>query len=618
MTKTSQLIILLFLSLTFNSYAQKRSAIKLYDEAQLSLDVQEQEHLYQQSIAKDSSFVDAYIKLSQHYQQQGKPTLQVKTLEAAARQSTPEQELILAQLSRAAYLAGYYTKANRAISQLDCSTDPFLRYYESCIAFACDACTHAVHFDPQNMGENVNTPYNDYWPSLSLDEEQMVTTVLVDQGEDQFYGGGQEDFYSSTLVDGTWREASPLSTSINSGKNEGAQCLSADGRVMLFTACDRGNSYGSCDIYITHKEDGQWTSAIPLPKPINSSHWDGHPSLSADGRTLYFSSDRPGGAGAKDIYKADISLTPHVTVTDVINVGETINTAKDEVSPFIHPDNSSLYFSSDGHVGLGRQDIYMTHCDSVTFTNEVINLGYPINTHHDEIGLVINAKGNTAYFATERQDSHQKDIYSFEVPTNVRPEEVTYVKANIRDGESKELIQANVEINTIDERRSLVNLHATDAFITPLPSGKRYAINVYKEGYLFYSNHFSLIDNNDLEYEKDIYLKRIEKGQTIVLKNVLFEHNSYILDREYTNELNSAATLITQNPNIQFEVSGHTDHSGTAQLNQKLSEQRAHAVYQFLLELGVSPEQLSYKGYGATQAISDIDEENRRTELLIK
>ncbi len=610
-------VCILFFLLVFSVKAQKRSAQKLFAEAELQIDQNKALVFYQKALAKDSSYTQAYIALARIYEVKQDYTLQVKTLQRGSEKVLHNKEFLLAQLAKAAYLNGQYKLAYNALDQLPEIKDSQLLHLLACINFSIDGQANPLDFEARNLGMNVNTVYHDYWPSLSIDEQQIVTTVFVDD-ENDLDAPSQEDLFISEKNSNGWQVSKALSPIINSPENEGAQSLSADGNTMLFTACNRSDGFGACDIYITRKMDEGWSAPLPFPYPVNTDFWEGHPSLSADGHYLFFSSDRTGGFGGRDIYQAEIDLGADVTIKRIRNLGEMINTEKHEISPFIHADGKTLYFSSDGHIGFGRQDIFKSQMDSTGQFSEISNLGFPVNTHHDEIGLVVNPGGSKAYFATEREDSRKKDIYVFDLPSAYRPQEVTYFKAKVRDKETLKPLKVMVELSNTLDGELVFAQNIAGEFIIPLPVGQDYAINVSHPEYLFYSDYFPLQVKMDKSFEKEILLSPIRKGEVLVLKNVLFEHNSAQLDTSFTVELDRAVALIQNNDELQFEISGHTDSSGSDDYNLKLSEERAKVVYEYFVSQGIEADRLSYKGYGSTRPVSNKDDENRRTELLVK
>jgi len=409
---------------------------------------------------------------------------------------------------------------------------------------------------------------------------------------------------------------------LNTNNNEGAHTISADGKIMYFTACNRSDGYGSCDIYRSYKRGNIWTKAENV-KELNSETWDSQPSLSADGKTIYFASAR---SGNMDIYASQ--LLDNNKWNKPTRLANNINTAKSELTPFIHPDGKTLFFASDGHGGMGKYDIFYTQKINDTLWTNPINIGYPINTNKDDAFLFVNANGNKAFFASEMSGGFGGyDIYMFELPKNIISNPVTYFKGLVLDNNNNNPItNAVAELYSLNDG-SLKGKAKTDndgTFILPLPTGTSYALNVSAENYLFYSEHIELMETRDSlhPFIKYIYLKPIQKDQTMVLNNILFDFDKSTLRPESYVELEKLYKFLIENPNLIIEIGGHTDNKGTKEYNLLLSEKRAKAVYDYLISKNINPSRLKYKGYGDTKPIADNTTEegrqlNRRTEIKI-
>src|ERR1035437_8804520 len=260
-------------------------------------------------------------------------------------------------------------------------------------------------FKPQNLGDNINSKDPEYYPSITIDGKKIVFTRRV-HGSDAKGNEltGNEDFYESELIDGEWSKAKPLEGNINSSQyNEGAQNISQDGKWLIFTGCLFPEGMGSCDLYISYLTKQGWSQPENLGPNVNSEFWESSPSLSPDKKDLYFSSSVPGGFGGKDIWvchrNADGKWGP------AQNLGAEINTAGDEGSPFIHADNQTLYFNSNGHQGYSEKaDLFVSHKQPDGTWSKPENLGYPINTIDEEGSLIVSADGKTAYYASDRSD----------------------------------------------------------------------------------------------------------------------------------------------------------------------------------------------------------------------
>ncbi len=600
--------------------------------------------LLKQAIKKDNKFIEAYFLLADIYFTQKKFEDEYDLLTKAIEIDSTFFLTAYYNLGVASFYLGnrdetiswmnkYKDKTKGRRSRLD--ADRWITQAE----FAEDAVNKPVEFEPVNLGPMVNSDYDEYWPSITADEESMVFTVLVPKDTARFrteklpktaqYFG--EDFFVSEKHGKEWGSRLPV-VSLNTDRNEGAQCLSADGNWMFFTACGKKGSMGSCDIYFSYKTARGWSYPKNLGAPVNTPYWESQPSFSADGRTLYFVSNRSGGEGKKDIWSATIiGFKPDKTpvFAAVTNLGDKINTAGSENSPFIHHDNRTLYFSSDGWPGMGNMDLFVCRRDSMGRWGVPENLGYPINTLHDEIGLVINAKGSTAYFSSDGLPSETKgkDLYMFMLPQKLRPLPVTYVKGKVYDKETRELVEASFVLKDIETDKTVVNSWSDEysgSFLVCLPVGHSYALSIQKKGYLFYSENFALEGVKDIDspQQLNVYLSPIKPGEKIVLKNIFFATDSYDLKRESFAELNTLVELLANNPDLRVEIGGHTDNVGSKEYNLSLSENRAKSVRDYLVSEGVDLKRLTFKGYGFSEPIADNDTDtgraqNRRTEVKV-
>lgn len=501
--------------------------------------------------------------------------------------------------------------------------------------FADDAVKNPVPFDPKNMGSNINSKNSEYFPGITADGEFFIYTRRIDGQMPQ------EDFFISKLQeDGSWGPSYNLGPPVNTPENEGSVSISTDGQFIFFAACNRtkkhtlqgkeglGNPmdiYPGCDLYFSRLEGDKWSIPRHLGITVNSREWESTPSLSFDGMTLYFASTRPGGYGGSDIWKTQWMGNGF---GEPINLGPKINTAGNEQTPFIHPDNQTLYFSSNGRPGMGGFDFYYSRTNDSGNWQDPVNLGYPINTSGDEKGLLVNRTGTLAYFSSDDRPEGMGgvDIYQFELYPEARPQVLSYVKAIVVDDATGEPLTATAELLSLENGKSVLKTTTnakTGSFLIVLKANSDYALNVSKEGYLFHSENFALKQSGESDpFLIEVRLKKLKVDEHVVLNNVFFDVDKYDLKPESKVEMDKLLAFLEANPKLRIEIGGHTDNTGNPQDNQTLSENRAKSVYNYLVSQGIDPKRLTYKGYGATKPIAPNDSEegrkkNRRTEYRI-
>lgn len=482
-----------------------------------------------------------------------------------------------------------------------------------------------VTFNPVNIGPNVNSDGYEYINAVSLDESQLFFTRKGSdvRSDESFCRSISARSASGQL---NWSPAIEIGAPINTPGNEGALCVSPDGMTIIITCCSRGDSYGSCDLYVSHKLGDNWLEPQNLGAEINTIAWESQPCLGADGRSLYFVSTRKGGFGGSDIWKSTLQDDGYWSKPE--NLGESINTASDEMAPFIHPDGRTLYFSSRGHLGMGGADLFMCRLDANGNWQKPENFGFPVNTSRDEINLIINAKGSEAFISAEREKGFgNTDIYRFEIPENMRPASVSFVQGKVYDKNTLVPLSAAFELIDMQENRVIASSTSnafTGEFMMSLPVDKQYALNVSRKDYLFYSANFSVNKGNDSlnPVKLDVPLQGVAIGEKVILRNIFFESGKFELLTDSKAELGKLIGFLKKNTSMQIEIGGHTDNEGTDAANLILSQNRAKAVYNYLTENGIDAARLSYKGYGETMPlVSNSTAEgranNRRTEFKV-
>lgn len=608
-------------------------AIRFYESGMSNfnlLNYGEAEGELKKAISIDKNFFEAYMLLGDVYRTTEKFA---KAAEIYGRVINKDAE----KYPEALFFAGlsYFELADysRALTKFK----KFLRYKDSggraeeaeflkaCCIFSINAMNHPVPFELVNLGEGINSPNHEYINSVRSDELQLYFTRRQ-IGKDAV--GKGEDFYFSSrpTASGAWDFARKLKPPINTSGDEGALFITPDGRFLLFAGCHRPDGYGSCDIYAAKILGKNTSDPINLGPLINTIAWETQPSLSSDGRSLYFVSNRAGGKGKSDIWLSRLQNNGEWSTPK--NLGETINTKGSEMAPYIHPDGQTLYFSSDGHVGLGGMDLFVSRLDSSGNWSGPQNLGFPVNTPSDEINIIVNAWGDKAYISSNQHGGlGGYDIFEFKLTGAAKPVASTFMKGVVRDEKTKTPLEAYFSLIDLITGREIVRSFSDPSsgeFLVCIPINHEYALNVSAEGYLFYSKNFALIGlTSAIEpFFIDVELTPIEKGETMILRNVFFQTDSYQLKVSSFAELNKLIGFLNYNSGLKVEIRGHTDNVGDASYNMELSGKRARSVYDYLIENGIDAHRLAYKGLGSSMPVAENDTgpgraKNRRTEISI-
>lgn len=625
------------LSLSIFGFAQRYDPAKINKQAKtiydLSLQRAEDGKYYEaiqmldKAISLDGKFVDAYLSRAGLYGQVRNHAKAVSDYENAFRLDSAYAHDYKLPYSINLAGTGKFESALKAVDDflldqtLGENSKKAAAYRRKSFEFAVEyAKTHPVKdyvFAPKNLGDSVNTKYPEYFPTMAIDGKQLVFTRQV-----KFFN---EDFFTSGLrSDGQWSSSVELAGDVNTERNEGAQNISQDGKMLVFTSCDAPDGFGGCDLYYSLLTKKGWSSPMNVGNVINSEFWESQPSLSPDKRALYFTAREPDGFGGSDLYVSYIM--PDGKWGPAMNMGPEINTPGDETSPFIHADNQTLYFASSGLQGYGKMDLFLVRKDSTGHWSKPENLGYPINTVDDEATLFITSDGNTAYYASDRSDSRGAlDIYSFNMRDDIKPIRTLWVKGKVYDAKTKQGLPSAVELKflTTGQRSSKVQTDEEGNYLITLPVGHDYAFNVNRKGYLIYSENFSLAANTkDSVFEADIPLFPIEANANVVLKNIFFDSKKFHLKKESEAELDNLVDLLKENSTMVIQINGHTDNVGKPADNLLLSNNRAKAVINYLTAKGIEPARLKAKGFGETRPVDDNNNEsgrakNRRTELQV-
>lgn len=580
------------------------------------------EQALKNAVEADPLFQSAYILLGSVNKAQKKYAEATTAYQKAVLINNNVAPEVVYNLAETQFAAQDYQTARKSFEdflRLDTSSGrskKAQKYLLDC-DFASIAVKKPVKYTPTNLDKGVNTSDAEYFPTITADGETLIFTRQVN---------GNEDFWTSQFKNNSWNLATPLSIKINTPRyNEGAQTITPDGKYLFFTGCNRPDGLGRCDIYVSHREGNDWGEPYNVGKPVNSEFWESQPAISPDGRTLYFISNRPGGFGGYDIWRS--TITDDAKWGPAENLGPEINTPYDENTPFLHADGRTLYFSSNGWPGFGNKDIFLSKIDENGKFRKPVNIGYPINSFEDESGLIVSADGNFGFFSSNLKDGFGgQDIYSFGIPEQAKPMKVSYVKGIVRDKDTKKTIESNVQVIDLKSNKTVFDDYTdpeTGQFLAVMPIGSDYLFNVNAEGYLFYSENFELkADDINKPYQIEVYIEKIKQGGNVTLKNIFFDTNKYNLLPASIRELDLLIDFLHQNENVNIEIEGHTDNVGDAKLNEKLSLNRANAVYEYLIKKEIAAKRLTFKGFGAGKPIADNKTDvgrknNRRTSFVI-
>lgn len=470
----------------------------------------------------------------------------------------------------------------------------------------------SVDFNPVFL--NINTDLDEYFPSMPINSNVMIYTRrdFNDKFED-------ENFFISRKNDSLWTTPLKLGQNINSDYREGSLSVSFDGKDLFFTSCNRPDSYGGCDLYFsTLLHDTLWSESHNMGEVINSKYWESQPSISSDGKLLFFASNRYGGFGGSDIW---MSIKKNNAWSSPINLGSEINTSLDEYTPFLHYDNKTLYFASKGHNGFGGFDLYVAQMDTLGSFNYVTNLGYPINTNYDESGLIVSKDGLKAYYNSNMNEN--LDIYSFVLPYKFKSDPVSILNCIVLDSISRlPVVGCDVSIFGFEDNFDYdVQTDETGSISVSIPNESKFSITVLSKNHDFFTKYYEMIEHADSQ-QIEILLNRLNIGNKISLDNIYYDFDDYSLKKESLIEIKKIANYLILNHRLQVEIGGHTDNIGSKDYNYSLSKKRAKSVYDALLSFGVDSKQITYRGYGFDIPLFLEDNDlarikNRRTEIKI-
>ena len=627
------LLIFLLLFLSVRLYAQEEYSVdnprikKWYESARQLIKEREFDggiSLYKKCLVKEPTFVEAHWALASIFKNLGDLERSFYHLDqyylGADKSGISVPKLMI--LVKAYFKNGFYGKAKACLDQIQLYQIPADQddsLLIASVAYAYKNQKTKAGVMPKALSSSVNRYLTQYFPTLTIDNNTLIFTKRAGAS-----GSYDEDLVVSYREAGIWSPATLLSNNIHSEFNEGAASISADGRTLIFTMCDKGQTFGNCDLFISRKYGEVWSNPENLGKVVNSKNWDSQPSLGADGNILYFSSDRSGGMGKRDIW-----YTQRVDNTWIQpkNMGNIINTLKDDVTPFIHTNGENLVFASNGRVGFGGYDLYVSEQKEGKWQTPR-NLGNAVNNNLDQLSFIISADGSMAYFSQDFKKADGKlktKIVQLPIINDSLVKNTSsYIFGRVRDAISQKAIKAKIELFDIFTNKLKYSTYSdsiSGEYFFALNEGLSYGVYAGAKGYFFEDFRFDIQNSSSGQPDTlDIILSPLEVGATMILENIYFDLASYELTLNSQSELEIVAEFLVENQ-VNIQIEGHTDQSGDPQYNQMLSEQRAKAVYDFLIASGIPSDQLTFIGLGSKHPVESdptLSDQNRRIEFRIR
>ncbi len=492
------------------------------------------------------------------------------------------------------------------------------RNINACIV-ALDQAKYATITSITNLGSQINSAQDEYFPYLTNNQQTLYYTSSPNRFSD-------ENLFRSNVSNSTWERGKALDSKFNTNSREGMSTFTKDGYLMYFTACNRRNVKGNCDIQVAHWDADTIKSVNTIDGYSNSGRWDSQASISCDGSILYFASNREGGFGGTDIWYS--TLQEDGSWSDAINAGNKVNTRLDEEAPFLSNDGSTLYFSSTGHLGLGEQDLFLSRLEHDNTWSQPINLGAPINTGHRELGFFLSADGKTGYFSSNRpQGKGGMDIYKFELPTHLNSSPITYVEGFVKDSITRAPLQVKINLNG----NRVISTDSLGRFFLCYPANNKFDVDISKEEYKKYNKKNIIPEwaNKEfypLEFLLSPHDRPIEKKPSPTVKKITPQPIEAVVyfDFDKYDIINQAETTLiellnkAQNKTIKsLNIKGYCDKTGSDAYNFILSMKRAQTIAKYLQQKGLIPTNISIEGLGEVE-VRTIDHLDRRVEIKLE
>jgi outer membrane protein OmpA-like peptidoglycan-associated protein/tetratricopeptide (TPR) repeat protein len=550
------------------------------------------------------------------------------------------------------YKAYYSSFSVKELEDFDVGVDNYIKQCK----YGKELVNDPVRVIINNLGERVNSEYDDYNPVFHPSQDRLYFTSRrkVDKKTDVYEADNKyyENVYVSEQAGELWKKPKVLDNKLDSKNNESVVAISADGNYIYLYNGEEGGG----DIMVSELKKGNWKSPKGISGKILSKDQETTITFSPDGTEMFFVSDQKGAIGGKDIFYS--TLNEKEKWTEPLNMGAAINTIYDEEGVFWHPKEDKLYFSSQGHNSMGEFDVFVIERDEMGMWSNPKNLGYPINTPNDDIFFKMNENGKQAYYSSVRDNGFGgKDLYKiiflgeekemklsqednllvwnhkpiedlfYHTPQETKVDTALYMIGIVTDSKTAEIIQlAKIEVIDLELSQVIATGLADTAGVykIKIPKKKDYGVEVTAKDYLFFVEITYLSQKQvvDSKVRANFQLDKIDVGAKMVLNNIFFETSKATIKPESEGELELLANLLIENPTIRLEISGHTDNVGSYRINQKLSESRAKSVVEYLVAKGVGSSRLEYKGYAFNQPVADNNTEegraaNRRVEFKV-
>ena len=655
-------IVIIVLSITIKAQrgncekTKNTEAIYLFEQANKlpKYKYREIEKLLKKAISLQSNFVDAQYELAKHYRfLANKSSIDIKKINKNYLKAEKHFLIAIESCPSYQYYSSYfylgefyfkirkYQKANLFLNEYLLHSNQSDKKYSKTldmtknIKLYLELINNKVPFNPQPL-INICTKNDEYLPLISPDASLLFFSKRTLQNPNTSYEKYIEQLYYSEKLSTDsaqliFSDAIVMSEPFNDGRNQGSTTITIDNRHLLITICEfersTYSSYRNCDIFSSDFKDGKWTHLKRLGENINNNNtFEGQPSITADGNTLYFASNKKGGYGGLDIYKSIRDKKGNWLKAE--NIGPVINTKGDEKTPFIHSDSQTLYYSTNGRFGLGGFDVFYSQYKGLGHWTEPLNIGYPINTENDELGLIVSTDGKRILFSSKLfEKKNDWDIYIADLYKKARPKKVLFVKGKITDKKGKAITEAEVGLKNLKTSKlteGMVDKKTGDyAVAVDVKEGEDFLIIAKKNGAFFKSFY---INPSLKEYEPpttiNLQIEQIEKNKPVRLNNVNFETGRSTLNKISKANINLLIQFLKENPKIKIKLLGHTDNQGDNINNLNLSIKRTKAVKKYICSKGIDCNRMKYRGYGANKPLKPNTTDknkaiNRRVEFMI-